>query len=72
MEECPGGSVVKDPVLSLLWLWLLLWFGFDPWPKGFCPLRVRVTQQQQHQQRNREMWQKDRCTAQTAFYNSGL
>ena len=23
---------VKDPVLSLLWLGLLLWRGFDPWP----------------------------------------
>ena len=23
---------VKDPALSLLWLWLLLWQGFNPWP----------------------------------------
>ena len=23
---------VKDPVLSLLWLGLLLWCGFHPWP----------------------------------------
>ena len=27
---------VKDPVLSLLWLWLLLWCGFDPWPTNSC------------------------------------
>ena len=26
---------VKDLALSLLWLWLLLWFGFDPWPGNF-------------------------------------
>ena len=23
---------VKDLMFSLLWLWLLLWLGFDPWP----------------------------------------
>ena len=23
--------MVKDPVLSLLWLVLLLWLRFDPW-----------------------------------------
>ena len=27
---------VKDPVLSLLWLWLQLWHRFDPWPGNFC------------------------------------
>ena len=26
---------VKDPALSLQWLWLLLWHGFDPWPRNF-------------------------------------
>ena len=26
---------VKDPT-SLLWLWLQLWLGFDPWPGNFC------------------------------------
>ena len=25
----------KDPALSLLWLWSLLWCGFDPWPGNF-------------------------------------
>lgn len=24
---------VKDLMLSLLWFWLLLWLGFDPWPR---------------------------------------
>ena len=28
-EEFPGGLLVKDPELSLLWL------GFDPWPMNF-------------------------------------
>ena len=27
---------IKDMVLSLLWLWLLLWYGFHPWPRNFC------------------------------------
>ena len=27
---------VKDPALSLLWLWLLLWCEFDSWPRNFC------------------------------------
>ena len=40
-----GGLVVKHPVLSLLWLWSLLWCGFDPWPGNFymlqvCPLKI--------------------------------
>ena len=26
---------VKDPALPLLWLRLLLWRGFDPWPGNF-------------------------------------
>ena len=26
---------VKDPALSLPWLRLLLWNGFDPWPGTF-------------------------------------
>ena len=26
---------VKDMVLSLLWLRLLLWHRFDPWPRNF-------------------------------------
>ena len=31
---------VKDPALSLLWLWSLLWHRFDPWPRYFCMLQV--------------------------------
>jgi len=27
---------VKDLALSLLWLWLELWHGFDPWARNFC------------------------------------
>ena len=26
---------VKDPALSLQWLWSLLWHGFCPWPGNF-------------------------------------
>ena len=31
---------VKDPALSLQWLGLLLWCGFDPWPRNFHMLWV--------------------------------
>ena len=27
---------VKDLALSLLWLRLLLWYRFSPWPGNFC------------------------------------
>ena len=30
--EFPGGLVVKDPALSLLWLESLMWHEFDPYP----------------------------------------
>lgn len=36
----PGGIVVKDSALSLLWFWLLLWLGFDLWPRRFHMLQV--------------------------------
>ena len=29
---------VKDLVMSLPWIWLLLWHRFDPWPRNFCVL----------------------------------
>ena len=32
----------KDPALSLLWLWLLLWHGFHPRSRNFCMLRVQL------------------------------
>ena len=32
---------VKDPMLSLQQLGLLLWHGFDPWPKNFHMARVQ-------------------------------
>ena len=31
---------VRDLALSLLWLWLQLGHGFDPWPRNFCMLLV--------------------------------
>ena len=40
IKSSPGSSLVaqeaKDPRLSLLWLWLLLWLGFNPWPRNLC------------------------------------
>ena len=32
---------VKDLALSLPWLWLQLWHGFDPWPGKFSMLPAR-------------------------------
>ena len=36
---------VKGLVLSLLWLWLLLWHKFDPWLGKFCMPWVQQQQQ---------------------------
>ena len=33
-------QLVKDLVLSLLWLWLQLWHGFNLWPGNFCMSQV--------------------------------
>ena len=38
---------IKDLVLSLLWLWLLLWHEFDPWSRKFhmtwaCPKKKAI------------------------------
>ena len=41
VRQFPGGLVVKDSVLSLLWLRSLLWHGLDSWPGNFCVLRAR-------------------------------
>ena len=41
--EFPGGLVVKDWVLSLLWLALLLWLRllrFESWPGNFFVLQA--------------------------------
>ena len=40
---------VKDLALSLLWLWLLLWLGFDPWPGNFHMLQVWPKNKRQKQ-----------------------
>ena len=34
-QSCLIAQWVKDPVSSLLWLWLQLWLWFDPWPMNF-------------------------------------
>ena len=36
--EFPGGLVVKESVLTLVWLRLLVWLEFSPWPGNFCML----------------------------------
>ena len=40
-KEFPGGLAVKDLALTLLWLRLLLWCRFDPWPGNFHMLWVQ-------------------------------
>uniref|UniRef100_A0A8D1VGH1 glutathione transferase n=1 Tax=Sus scrofa TaxID=9823 RepID=A0A8D1VGH1_PIG len=39
LKEFPVAQRVKDLALSLQWLGLLLWRGFDPWPGNFHMLR---------------------------------
>ena len=39
--QSPGGLAIKDLVLSLLWLMLLLWLRFSPWPENFCVPQVQ-------------------------------
>ena len=39
--KVPGGLVVKDLALSLLWLQSLLWLGLNPWPRNFHMPRVQ-------------------------------
>ena len=33
---------VKDPALSLPWLRMLLWCGFDSWPGNFCIMQAQT------------------------------
>ena len=40
---------VKDLVLSLQWLGLLLWHGFNPWPRNFHTPWVRPPQKKDRQ-----------------------
>lgn len=40
---------VQNPSLSLQWVRLLLWHGFDPWPRHFCMSRVWPKQKQTNQ-----------------------
>ena len=40
MSELPGCLKTKDLALPLLWLGLLLWLGFDPWPGNLCMLQA--------------------------------
>ena len=44
---------VKDPALSLLWLWFQLWHRFNSWPREFCILWV-----QQNKQTNKHLKKK--------------
>ena len=42
---------VKDLALVLLWLRLLLWHGFDPWPGNFQVLQVRPYQKSKREKK---------------------
>ena len=48
---------VKNPVLSLLWLWLQLWHRFDLWPRNFCTPQV---QQKRGREERRKEGRKER------------
>ena len=44
VQEFPGGLVVKDLALSLLWL------RFDPWPRNFCMLQAQSEKTKQNKE----------------------
>ena len=54
---------VKDPALSLLWLGLLLWRGFDPWPGNFCMARGGQKQKTNRKQGREMIWRKGTMAA---------
>ena len=45
---------VKELALSLLWLWLLPWRGFDPWLRNFCLLWVQPKKKRKRRKRKRK------------------
>ena len=47
---------VKALALSLLWLWLLLWLGFDPWPGKFCMLQVQPEKEEGEEKHYLNSW----------------
>ena len=53
-HEFPGSLVVKDLVLSLLWL------GFDPWSRNFCMSRawskIKIKNKTKKQQQQKAGW----------------
>ena len=57
--EFPGGPGVKDSALSPLWLRLLLWLGFDPWPRNFGMLQAQPGKQKTKQTNK----QKNNCSS---------
>ena len=44
---------VKDPALSLQWLQLLLWWGFDSWPENFHMLLMLLNQKKRRKKKKR-------------------
>ena len=70
MEEFPGSSAgYKDLALSLLWLGLVLWLRFRPWPGNFHMLRVQLRKKEEESPRkNKNFTWKMKCN----FYFIGI
>ena len=49
---------VKDPELSLLWLPLLLWRGFNPWLRNFCMVCMQRGGKKKEKKRKKISWMK--------------
>ena len=45
---------VKDLALKLLWLWLLLWNRFGPWPGNFHMLYYQKKEKEEGKEERRE------------------
>ena len=51
LQSFLGAQWIKDLALLVLWLWSLLWHGFDPWPGNLCMLPgARKTDKQTNKQ----------------------
>ena len=58
--EFPGGQAFEDSVLSLLWLGLILWHGFDPWLRKFWIHAMHMEKNKQtYKQKNRQTEKRD-------------
>ena len=60
---------IKDSALSLLWLALLLWCGFDPWPGNFSMPREWPEKKKKKRERDQKVLKCLNSVASSGFHN---